>query len=162
MSGEYYARLSPTNEWPTPDTTYLPLHEEFGFTLDAAASDENHKCERYFTLADDGLAQDWTGAVWCNPPYGRVIAHWVAKAYAESLRGAIVVMLIPSRTDTGWWHDLVMATGAEIRFIRGRLNFGPKKSSKHSAPFPSAVVIFRPPAIQRRASSDQLRIEEAV
>lgn len=158
---EFYARHSPSNEWPTPDPVYRVLDLEFGFTLDAAASDEHHKCDRYFTIERDGLSQAWDGVVWVNPPYGRVIGQWVAKAYAESLAGATVVMLIPSRTDTGWWHDYVLASGAEVRFIRGRLNFGPKKSSKHSAPFPSAVVIFRPPAAGAVPISRQLHIVEA-
>jgi phage N-6-adenine-methyltransferase len=158
---EFYARHAPSNEWSTPDPLYRSLDHEFGFTLDAAASAENHKCGRYFTVADDGLAQPWTGAVWCNPPYGRVIAQWVAKAYAESLAGATVVMLIPARTDTGWWHDYVIDGGAEVRFLRGRLNFGGNRKSGHNAPFPSAVVIFRPPAASVTSITRQLHIMES-
>ena len=72
-----------------------------------------------------------------NPPYGRAIKHWVEKAYTESKRGATVVCLIPARTDTAYWHDYCFK--GEVRFLRGRLSF----SNKGTAPFPSAVVIFR-------------------
>jgi len=74
-----------------------------------------------------------------NPPYGRVIGQWVKKAYESSLDGATVVCLLPARTDTSWWHDYCMK--GEIRFVRGRLKFG---GARGNAPFPSAVVIFRP------------------
>ena len=77
-----------------------------------------------------------------NPPYGREIGKWLKKAYESSINGAIVVCLIPARTDTAWWHDYVMK--GKIRFIRGRLKFG---GSKNSAPFPSAIVIFQADAI---------------
>ena len=80
------------------------------------------------------------GVVWCNPPYGREIGLWVKKAYESAHEsGGIVVMLIPARTDTKWFHDYVLHR-AEIRFIAGRLKFG---GAKNSAPFPSMVVIFR-------------------
>lgn len=77
--------------------------------------------------------------VWCNPPYGREIGKWVEKAYKESLEGATVVLLLPARTDTKWFHDYIYGK-AEIRFVRGRLKFG---DGKNSAPFPSMVVVFR-------------------
>lgn len=79
------------------------------------------------------------GTVWCNPPYGREIGKWVEKAYKESLEGVTVVMLLPARTDTKWFHDYIYGK-AEIRFVRGRLKFG---DSKNSAPFPSMVVVYR-------------------
>lgn len=91
------------------------------------------------TLKEDGLIQDWSNDVcWMNPPYGKDISLWLKKAYEESLKGAIVVALIPSRTDTRYWSDYCM-NAAEIRFIRGRLKFG---DSENSAPFPSAIVVF--------------------
>ncbi len=74
-----------------------------------------------------------------NPPYGREIKKWMEKAYLESTKGAVVVCLVPARTDTAWWHDYAML--GKVRFIRGRLKFS---GAKHSAPFPSAVVVFRP------------------
>ncbi len=89
----------------------------------------------------DGLALTWLGTCWMNPPYGRKIGQWVRKAYESSLLGATVVCLLPARTDTAWWHDYVVK--GEIRFLRGRLKFG---GQKNSAPFPSAVVVYRPPA----------------
>lgn len=135
---------SATDRWATPQDTYDALHAEFGFALDACASDDNAKCDCYFTERSNGLLQEWTGfggAVWCNPPYGRTIGNWVAKAYKESVKGATVVMLLPARTDTRWFQDYVLPYAAEIRFLRGRLKFG---GSKNSAPFPSVVVVFRP------------------
>ncbi len=87
---------------------------------------------------DDGLAMNWWGTVFMNPPYGREIGKWMKKAYESAQTGATVVYLVPSRTDTRWWHDYAMK--GEVRFIKGRLKFG---GSKNSAPFASAVVIFK-------------------
>jgi phage N-6-adenine-methyltransferase len=132
---------SATEEWATPQEFFDALNEEFGFTLDVAASPENRKCRRYFCKGLlDGLKASWYREVcWMNPPYGRTIGQWMKKAYDESrTNGATVVCLIPARTDTAWWHDY--AAKGEVRFIRGRLKFG---GHKNSAPFPSAVVIFR-------------------
>jgi len=132
---------SATVEWPTPQGVFDELNAEFGFTLDPCATHKNAKCERYFTMDDDGLKQDWgKETVFMNPPYGRAIKDWMKKAYQSSLEGATVVCLPPARTDTQWWHDYAMK--GEIRLIRGRLKFG---GAKTSAPFPSAIVIFRPP-----------------
>jgi len=126
--------------WETPQPFFDELDAEFGFTLDVAAAHGNQKCERYFTRWEDGLKQDWGEEVcWCNPPYGRVIAKWVRKAWESAQAGAMVVMLVPARTDTIWWHDYCVK--GEIRFIRGRLTFS---GAQEKAPFPSAVVIFRP------------------
>jgi phage N-6-adenine-methyltransferase len=131
---------SETPEWSTPQELFDKLNDEFAFTLDPCATDENHKCEKWFTVQQDGLSQPWVPEnVFMNPPYGRVIGAWMKKAYDESLLGALVVCLVPARTDTAWWHDYAML--GEIRFIRGRLKFG---RSANSAPFPSALVIFKP------------------
>lgn len=129
---------SRADDWETPQWLFDQLNAEFGFTLDVCATPDNAKCERYYTKAEDGLAQDWSGVCWMNPPYGREIGRWIEKAYESSLGGVTVVCLLPSRTDTKWWHEYVMR--GEVRFLRGRLKFG---GSKNSAPFPSAVVIFR-------------------
>ena len=129
---------SQTNLWSTPQATFDKLNAEFGFTLDVCALPENAKCQRFFTPEQDGLAQVWSGICWMNPPYGREIGRWIRKAYESAQIGATVVCLIPARTDTAWWHDYVVK--GEVRFIRGRLKFGVQKNS---APFPSAVVIFR-------------------
>jgi phage N-6-adenine-methyltransferase len=131
---------SATPEWSTPQAVYDALNAEFDFTLDPCATNDNHKCAKWFTQADDGLSQSWAPErVFMNPPYGRIIKAWMCKAYEESLRGALVVCLVPARTDTIWWHDY--AAKGEVRFIKGRLKFG---ESKNSAPFPSAVVVFKP------------------
>lgn len=131
---------SKTDNWETPPEVFKDLDNEFKFTLDPCASKENHKCDKYFTKEENGLLQDWGGQrVYCNPPYGRTVGDWVEKAAKESRKeNTIVVMLLPARTDTKWFHKYIYGR-ATIRFIRGRLKFG---GSKNSAPFPSMIVIF--------------------
>ncbi|MCU7556562.1 phage N-6-adenine-methyltransferase [Macrococcus capreoli] len=130
---------SATNEWATPQALFDALNERYTFTLDPCSDGLNAKCAKFFTIEDDGLAQDWSrDTVFMNPPYGRAIGEWIRKAYEESLKGATVVCLIPSRTDTKYWHDYVMKAD-EICLIRGRVKFG---GSKQSAPFPSAIITF--------------------
>ena len=129
---------SKTDMWATPQKFFDKYNEEYHFTLDPCATTANAKCPLYFTEVDDGLKQNWEGSVWMNPPYGREIIKWMKKAYESSLQGATVVCLVPSRTDTKWWHEYAMK--GEIEFIRGRLKFG---DAKNSAPFPSAVVVFK-------------------
>lgn len=129
-----------TVEWPTPQWLFDALHSEFGFDIDVCASPEFAKCERFYSKDQDGLNQSWIGVCWMNPPYGREIGKWIKKAYESSLNGATIVCLVPARTDTSWWHQYVMRS-SEIRFLRGRVKFG---TAKHGAPFPSAIVIFRP------------------
>ncbi len=134
---------SKSNEWETPQDFFDALNKEFNFTLDAAATDENAKCKRYFTATKDGLAQSWQNeTVFLNPPYGRKVGKWIEKARTEAERGATVVCLIPARTDTRYFHEHCFK--GEVRFVRGRLKFG---GSKNSAPFPSAVVVFRPSGV---------------
>ena len=129
---------SKTDLWATPQSFFDSYNEKYKFTLDVCADDTNHKCENYFTKELDGLKQKWNGICWMNPPYGREIIKWMKKAYESSLEGTTVVCLVPSRTDTKWWHEYAMK--GEIEFIKGRLKFG---NSKNSAPFPSAIVIFK-------------------
>ena len=128
---------SNTDMWATPLDFFIKLNEEFNFETDVCAIESNTKCKKFFTPEMNGLKQEWTGVCWMNPPYGRGIGEWIKKAYESSLNGATVVCLIPSRTDTKWWHDYCMK--GEVRLVKGRLKFG---DSKNSAPFPSAVVIF--------------------
>jgi phage N-6-adenine-methyltransferase len=128
---------SATDLWATPQDFFDKQDAIYSFTLDVCATASNAKCARYFTEADNGLEQVWSGVCWMNPPYGRTIGQWMKKAYESSLTGATVVCLVPSRTDTKWWHDYAMK--GQIEFIRGRLKFG---SAKNSAPFPSALVVF--------------------
>ena len=132
---------SATDEWYTPIEFFNQLDSEFHFNLDPCATDQNHKCKHYFTREIDGLSKKWGGYnVFCNPPYGRTIGLWVKKAYEESKKpNTLVVMLLPARTDTKWFHDYIYGK-AEIRFIKGRLKFG---GCKNAAPFPSMVVIFK-------------------
>lgn len=127
---------SKSENWETPPQLFQALDAEFHFELDVCALPENAKCSRYYTTDDDGLSQPWNGTCWCNPPYGRSVSAWVKKA-AES--ETTVVMLLPARTDTKWFHEYIYGK-AEVRFIKGRLKFG---GSKYNAPFPSMVVIFR-------------------
>ena len=124
-------------EWETPHDLFKKLNEQYHFTLDVCATYSNAKCERYYTQEQDGLKQKWIGHCFMNPPYGRTIKVWVKKAYESSLDGALVVCLLPARTDTSWWHDYCMR--GNITFIKGRLKFS---GSKNTAPFPSAIVMF--------------------
>lgn len=131
-------------EWETPPELFRRLDEQYHFTLDVAATAENALCERYYTKETDGLSQSWQtdGAVWCNPPYGRSVAKWVRKAFYESQGGQTIVMLIPARVDTAWFHDYVYHK-ATIRFIRGRLKYGLNGiSAKNPAAFPAMIVIY--------------------
>ena len=133
---------SKTDLWETPQDLFDKLNNEFQFTLDVCATPENAKCDNFYTKEQDGLKYPWKGAVWCNPPYGRGIGQWVRRALFASVSGSTVVMLLPARTDTKWFHDYIYKrNNVEIRFIRGRLKFG---GSKNSAPFPSMVVVFMP------------------
>ena len=131
---------SKTDLWSTPSDFFDKLNDEFHFTLDPCSTHENAKCYKHFTEEENGLLQDWGNeVVFCNPPYGRQIKDWVKKSYEESQKGnTTVVMLIPARTDTIYFHEYIYHK-AEIRFIKGRLKFG---NAKNSAPFPSMVVIF--------------------
>lgn len=130
---------SATGEWETPQNLFDALNGEFHFDRDVCATAENAKCAAYYTKEDDGLAQPWPGVCWCNPPYGREVGKWVEKASTEAAKGSTVVMLLPARTDTKWFHRFILHK-AEIRFLPGRLKFG---GAKNSAPFPSMVVVFR-------------------
>jgi phage N-6-adenine-methyltransferase len=129
-----------TDEWSTPQDFFNKLDREFDFNLDPCADHTNAKVDVYYTKSDNGISKDWAGfTVFCNPPYGRAIGEWVKKAYEESRKPyTTVVMLIPARTDTRWFHDYIYGK-AEIRFVKGRLKFG---GSPHNAPFPNMVVIF--------------------
>ena len=138
------------DDWGTPQDLFDALNKEFSFTLDPCASDTNHKCEKYYTVEQDGLSKSWAGEiVFCNPPYSRKTKTnagqiaWVEKCYTEAKENGITaVMLIPARTDTQMFHDFILGK-AEIRFIRGRVHFVIDGQSKDAAPFPSMIVVFR-------------------
>lgn len=128
-------------EYETPDEIYLPLNEEFGFTLDAAASDTNTKVkENYFTKEIDGLKQAWNGVVWLNPPFGKGLDKWMEKCSIEKACGNTVVALIPARTNTRWFHKFVIPH-AEIRFVLGRPKFN---GATEGLPWPMLILVFRP------------------
>lgn len=131
---------SNTCEWATPQEFFDELNREFHFTLDPCCTHFDAKCEKHYTKEDDGLSKGWTGeTVFCNPPYGRELPKWVEKCHLESTKGTTVVMLIPARTDTSYFHDYIYGKH-EIRFIRGRLYFN---DGEGRAPFPSMVVVMR-------------------
>lgn len=132
---------SNSGEWETPQDFFDGLNSIYQFTLDAAATWRNAKCKPFYTKMDNALKKDWPGSVWCNPPYGREIVKFVGKGWREAQKGSTqaVVMLLPARTDTRWWHDWVMRASV-IYLVRGRLKF---VGAKSSAPFPSAVAVFR-------------------
>lgn len=133
---------SKTDLYETPQDFFNQLDAEFYFDLDVCALPENAKCKRYYTPEMDGLSQPWEGVCWCNPPYGREIGAWVSKARLASDAGNTVVMLLPARTDTEWFHKYIYKQDrVELRFVRRRLKFG---GGKNSAPFPSMIVVFRP------------------
>jgi site-specific DNA-methyltransferase (adenine-specific) len=134
-------------EWTTPPEIFDPLNAEFRFTLDPCATAANAKCQRFFTEQDNGLAMAWTTErVFMNPPYGREIYAWTEKALFESMRGALVVGLLPASTDLEWWHrDIIgCAEELELRWIRGRVRFGTGGPYRASGFFPSVIVIWRP------------------
>jgi len=131
---------SATGEWATPRDLFDALDECYSFQLDAASTKDNALCGVHYDKDDDGLSQVWAPhRTWVNPPYGRTVGLWVDKAIEERAKGALVVMLLPARTDTKWFHRC--RDEGEIVFLRGRLRFG---GATNSAPFPSMVVTFRP------------------
>jgi len=115
-------------DWQTPSDVYLKLHKEFSFDFDPCPPEPKF----------NGLEIEWGNSNFVNPPYGRELPKWAKKGYEEARKNKTVVFLVPSRTDTRYWHDYFMKAN-EIRFIKGRLKF---KGATNSAPFPSAVVIF--------------------
>jgi site-specific DNA-methyltransferase (adenine-specific) len=127
--------------WETPPALFDKVEAAVGpFDLDPCSPDKpgSVRTKIRFTAADDGLSREWRGRVFVNPPYGRELRQWVAKAALSAEQGALVVALIPARTDTHWWHDFI-AWKATIFFLRGRLAFG---DGTQSAPFPSAITVW--------------------
>jgi len=145
---------SKSNEWETPPEFFKMLEDEFSFTLDPAATEENHLCKKYYTMETDGLNQSWKGeTVFVNPPYGRgSIDRWVEKCFDEAFHGTKIVLLIPSRTDTKWFHKYIYAPAngssygdIRYRFLKGRLKFKNKLYPQEKltpAPFPSMLVYY--------------------
>ena len=155
---------SASDTWDTPRDFFDRLNSEFNFTLDPCCYEHSAKCSKFFTPEIDGLSQSWAGeTVFMNPPYGRSIKDWVKKAYEESLNtNTTVVCLLPSRTDTKWFNNYILNTGAEVRFVAGRLKFENrslpswKEDGSHKlspAPFPSVVIVFGEKAIKNKIIS---------
>lgn len=144
---------SRSSDWATPQYLFDEFNERFKFEIDVCATADNAKCANFFSPEQNGLEQNWAPfTCWCNPPYGRQIRYWVEKAQQSAQDGALVVCLIPARTDTSYWHDFIFPF-AKVEFLRGRVKFG---NAKHGAPFPSAVVVFQPTdldAIMARTSA---------
>jgi len=148
---------SKSDNWGTPPELFSALNEVYDFQLDAAASTRNHLCKHYFTRQQNALRKDWSPyrRVWLNPPYGRGMQNWMRKAYEESRKGALVVCLVPVRTDTRWWQDWVKDK-AWVTFVPGRLRFvrhdkGGERGD--AAPFASALVTYEPPI--KRSETDK-------
>lgn len=131
-------------DWNTPKILFDKLNKEFNFEWDLAASKENALCNNYYTKDNDGLKQNWTGVCWINPPYGdksSKMVDWIKKAYTDTKDNPnlTIVMLIPARTNTKWFHNYCM-NAAEVRFICGRPKFG---DSKHGLPQPLILLVFK-------------------
>lgn len=148
------ATSSASDNWPTDPAVFARLNEEFGpFELDVCASDENHKCPKYYTAEDDGLKQPWTGRVWMNPPYGRTIGQWMRKGAQAGAEGATVACLVPAKVDTAWWRE-ACASASLVRIFPGRLRFG---DLAQPAPFASALIVFGP--LRRRHGTTPARCD---
>jgi len=148
MRGQEALFSADSGEWRTPLPLFDKLNEEFGFTFDAAATSEN-ALVRDWTANALNDACEWGACAYCNPPYGDGVDRWLEKAYHEAEGGSTVVMLLPARTDTRWWHRYVMRAD-EVRFIPGRIKFEHPSKVVNSAPFPSCIVVFRPLPSARR------------
>lgn len=139
---------SVSDDWATPQWLFDALNKNFKFTLDPCATKENAKCKKFFTKETNGLDQDWSkDRAFVNPPYGRVLKHWVEKAAKTYDNCGFVVLLVPSRTDTSWWHKWIVPY-ARIIYLNGRLSFvtnGVVQKGSHAAPFPSALAIYDGP-----------------
>jgi hypothetical protein len=116
--------------FPSFSVDFAPFTEDYTLTSTHALP------PGFYTAADDGLTQPWKGRVWLNPPYGKGIGAWLAKARSAAADGALVVCLVPARPDTRWWRESAAAASL-VRFLPGRVKFG-----ADPAPFPSAVVVF--------------------
>lgn len=139
--------MSERQDWGTPMAFMRYLEESFAFypTLDAAASATNTKAGRYFSIVDDSLNQDWFGNVWLNPPFGAELPKFLEKCSQEIRREEVnrIITLIPARTDTKWFHEIVLPSASVVYLIKGRFNFvSPGAVEGANAPFPSMLVIW--------------------
>ena len=140
------ALSSARDDWETPPDLFALLDSEHHFTLDPCSNGRNNLCATHFTRQQNGLARSWRGhRVFMNPPYGRNLRAWMEKARSECRdNGVLVVALVPARVETHWWHDNVFDAFAHVHFIRGRVGFLLNGVASGKAPFPSAIVTYRP------------------
>lgn len=135
-----FTRREVTKSFDTPQWFFDELNAEFHFDIDVAASAENSKCKRYFTYADNALEQDWEKQTcWCNPPFG-LLRFWLKKAWEESVKGSLVVMLAPVRSETKAWQEYVIGKKAEVRFLPYKLKF---HNMKNHFPYSLALLVWR-------------------
>lgn len=145
-------------DWETPIDLFEMLNSEFHFDFDLSASKENTKCRKFFSKEDDALSKDWNGVCWLNPPYGsnsiNSLKNWVRKSFEETRKeGCVVVMLIPARTNTEWWHRYCMKA-KEVRLIKGRPKF---KGNIHGLPQPLAIIVF-----DKKSTQPILKTQEGI
>jgi len=138
--------------WRTPPYVFNYFNKKYHFTFDAAATPYNAMTKKYFTKLDDSLTKNWCitrkkkRSIWLNPPYSRNMYPWIEKAWKESQKGCLVAVLVFARTDTKWWHEIVLKHAYKIHFIKGRLKFLESrtgKEAKSGAPAPSCIIIFK-------------------
>tara|TARA_R110000772_G_scaffold247018_1_gene360766 strand:- start:396 stop:842 length:447 start_codon:yes stop_codon:yes gene_type:complete len=144
MKGQKVLFSSGNDSWSTPASTYYDLDKEFNFDFDPCPLNTRVKLENSLFPDDNitevynGLNVEWGTNTFCNPPYSE-ITKWIDKAFIEYKKGKNIVLLVPSRTDTKWFHKYILPHAKEIRFVKGRLKFG---GCKNAAPFPSMIIIF--------------------
>jgi site-specific DNA-methyltransferase (adenine-specific) len=143
---------SNNSDWATPKTLFDSLDKEFHFTLDFCATEKSKKCQRFYSKEQDALKQNPKGEViFCNPPYGREIGKFVKKCF-ELSKTNIIVMLIPARTNTNYWHTYIYDSTKHVfrvpvRFLKGRVKFCGLNTrgewiENQPCTFPSCIVIF--------------------
>jgi len=143
---------SKSEEYETPKEIFEPLQKEFNLQLDVCATNENKKCNIFFTKQDDALTKDWNRNFWMNPPFGRYLRHWVAKAFDESQKHKVNgVLILPVRSNTLWWHKYIIDTKAEVRFLKGETKF---VGHKRGLWLPFAIVIFK---LKKEVRNDKKR-----
>lgn len=146
------AKTGGRDDWCTPTRLFENLNKEFNFNLDAAASEENSRCEFYIDEQQDALKQDWWAtdmSIWLNPPYSK--CKEFLKKVVDHAEWNKIVCLVPARTDTLWWHEYVMPYAVEVRFIKGRLKFA---GAENGAPFPSVIIVYN----GLRAAHESLKV----
>ena len=138
---------SECQSWGTPQSFVDYVEDNFGVkcTLDAAADESNAKAPVWIDGKADALKQKWRGNVWLNPPYGTKIPRFIERAIQQRYNCGVIMILVPARTDTKWFHELVMPNAHAVYLIMGRFNFiHPSIVKGANAPYPSMLIEFRP------------------